>query len=458
MRSLHLAALLLALSAGGGAHAAWAPAERLDAYLDALARNDLTSGSIAISEGGELRYQRVLGFARMHDGKREDADVVTRYRIGTATELFTAVLTMQLAEKASIMLDGPVAEFFPDLPKALKITYRDLLGHRSGLADYTDEPTYTAWRTGPRTHAQMLEVITQGGSSFEARERVEENPSNYLVLGYMLEKVYERPYDQVLKRQIVDKLGMQRTYMAGAGSASLESVSYQPNPDGSWGQVADTDPSIHGGAAGAVSTPADLVRFMDTLFAGKLVSPDSLSSMRNQDGGSGLGLWSYAVAGQSGLGHRGRVDGFRAAVYHFPQRKLTIAVTTNASRVPIDELVDELLTTVFDRRHQPPAMTPIKLTATQQAEYLGTWHSEPGSPKDNPFRRLRVPGHPIDMRILAGTDAPVLRILDRPYTLVHFGNDEFMVRELGTFLRFYPRSGELVVRDADWAYYLKRSQ
>jgi len=457
MRTLCLTVLAFA-AASAHAAGAWAPAAKLDAYFDALARNDLSSGSIAISENGELRYQRVIGFARIHDGRRDDADVVTRYRIGTVTQLFTAVLTMQLAEKASIMLDGPVAEFFPDLPKALKITYRDLLEHRSGLADYTDEPAFTAWRTEPRTHVQMLEFITQGGTSFEARERVEENPGNYLVLGYLLEKVYERPYDQILKRQIVDKLGLQRTYMAGTGSAALESVSYQPKLDGSWGAVPDSDPSIHGGAAGVVSTPADLVRFMDALFAGRLVSADSLSSMRNQDGGSGLGLWSYEVAGQSGFGQRGRIDGFRACVYHFPQRKLSIAVTTNASLLPIDELVDEVLDTVFDRRHQPPAMTPIKLTASQQAEYLGTWHSEAGNPRDSPFRRFRVPGHPVDMRILAGTDAPVLRTLDRPYVLVPLGDDEFLSREQGILLRFYPRTGELVVRDADQAYYLRRSR
>jgi len=458
MRTIYLSALLLAISAGG-AHAAWAPAERLDAYFDALARNDLTSGSIAISENGELRYQRVIGFARIHDGRRDPADVVTRYRVGTVTELFTAALVMQLAEKASIMLDSPVAEFYPDLPNALRIKYRDLLDHRSGLIDYTDEPTFEAWRRTPRTQAQMLEVITIPGKSFEARERVEESSSNYLVLGYVLEKVYERPYDQVLKRQIVDKLGLQRTYMAGAGSEALESQSYRPKLDGSWGAVPDSDPTVHGGAAGMVSTAADLVRFMDALFAGKVVSPDSLASMRNQDDGSGLGLWPYDVAGQPGFGHRGRVDAYRACVYYFPQRKLSIAVTTNASLLPIDELADEVLTTVFDRRHQPPPLVPVKLTAAQQAEYLGTWHPENGSPRHGPFRSFHTPGmDPMDFRILAGTDAPMIRTLDRAFALVPLGNDEFLAREFGQLLRFYPRSGELVSRGPDWAYYFKRAQ
>jgi D-alanyl-D-alanine carboxypeptidase len=436
----------------------WAPAKKLDAYFDALAKNDLTSGSIAISENGVVRYQRTLGFARLDHGRPEPADEVTRYRVGSVTKLFTAVLVMQLVEKASIMLDSRVAEFYPDLPNALKLTYRDLMKHRSGLVDYTDEPTFNTWRTTPRTHEQMLDVIATGGASFTPRERVEYNNSNYLVLGYMLEKVYGRSYGEIVRRQISDKLGLQRTYLAGTGKASLESLSYQPNLNGSWGQVADSDPSIHGGAAGMVSTSLDLVRFIDALFAGKLVTQQSLTSMLNQDDDSGMGLWVYDVAGQSGFGHRGRIEGFRACVYHFPQRKLSIAVTTNASLLPIDELVDEVLATLFERGHQPPALVPVKLTARQQAEYIGTWSSADGAPRRSPFRSFRAAAHPIHLRILAATDTPVLRMMDHAYPLVAFGNDEFLSRELGLFLRFYPRTGEMVSRGPDWAYYFRRAE
>ena len=457
LRASLVAAAWVAASPGFGA-AGWAPAQKLDAYFDALARNDLTSGSIAISEGGVLRYQRTIGFARLENGKPDPADKVTRYRIGTVSKLFTAVLVMQLAEGGSVMLDSPVAEFYPDLPNALKLTYRDLLKHRSGLTDYTDEPAFESWRTTPRSHEQMLDLITAAGESFKPRERVEDNDSNYLVLGYTLEKVYGRSYGEIVRRQIADKLGLARTYLAGTGSATLESFSYQPKLDGRWGRVPDSDPSILGGASGMVSTAADLVRFMDALFARKLVTGQSLTSMLNQDDGSGMGLWPYDVAGQEGFGHRGRVQGFRACVYHFPERKLSIAVTTNASLLPIDELVDEALATVFDRGHQPPALLPVKLSTRQQAEYLGTWSSADGNPRQSPFRSFHAPHHPIYLRMLAGTDIPVLRMMDHPYTLVAFGNDEFLARELGLMLRFYPRSGEMVIRAADQAYYLRRAE
>jgi D-alanyl-D-alanine carboxypeptidase len=436
---------------------AWAPAAKLDSYFDALARNQLANGSIAIAEKGVLRYQRSIGFATIENGKQQPADDATRYKIGSVSKLFTAVMVMQLAEGASITLESPVAEFYPDVPNALTITYRDLLQHRSGLANYTDAPGFETWRTSPKTHAELLRIITDGGVKFPPRERVEYNNSNYLLLGYVLEKVYDRSYDEIVIRQIAAKLGIARTYYAGSGIASLESKSYKFAPSG-WMPQADTDPSIHGGAGGMVSTAGDLVRFIDALFAGQLVSGHSLESMRNQDGGSGMGLWPYSIAGRTAYGHGGLIEGFRACVYHFPESGISIAYTTNASVLSMDEIVDEALTLVFERGHKPPTFEPVKLTTRQQQSLVGTWRSASGIPKDTPFRQFTVPDQPIVLTVRAGANAPVVRIQDHDFQLTALGDEEFSLRDIGYFLRFYPRNDELVVRGPEWAYYLKREK
>lgn len=332
----------------------WAPAKRLDAWFDTLQAQGSVSGSIAISERGVMRYQRSIGFATIENGVPQPADAGTRYHIGAVTRLFTAVLAMQLAEKASITLDNKVAEFYPDLPNAVGITYRNLLQQRSGLASYADSKDFVSWRTNPRTHADMLEMIRAGGTRFTPGERVESNASNYLLLGYVLEKVYERSYDDIVRRQIASKLGLVRTYYSGTGSANtLESISYQATPAG-WRAEVDTDPSVVGGDGGMVSNAGDLVLFMDALFAGTLVSAYSLESMREQGGGSGIGFWPVEIAGNSGVGARGEIESFHACVYHFPEKKLSIAWTSNASRLPMDEVVGETLRLIFEKGRKPP--------------------------------------------------------------------------------------------------------
>jgi D-alanyl-D-alanine carboxypeptidase len=453
-----LATLLLFASgfAGAANSKGSVPVAKLDAYFDALAKNRFANGTIAISEKGAPVYQRSVGFAKIANGVPQPADAGTRYRIGSVSKLFTAVLTMQLVEGASITLDSKLAEFYADLPNALDITYRDLLQHRSGLANYSDTPGFEAFRLAPRTHADLLELIAAAGARFKPRERVEYSNSNYLLLGYVLEKVYEKPYDEIVRRQIIDKIGLPRTYYAGQGIADLESISYVFAPQG-WVAQPDTDPTIHGGAGGMVSSAADLVRLIDTLFAGKILTVHSLESMRNQDGGSGMGLWPYEVAGQTGYGHGGRIDGFRACVYYFPAKNISIAYTTNASVLSMDEIVDEVLKLIFERG-KPPTFESLKLTTHQQGEYLGTWRSAAGMPKDSPFRQFTAPDQPIVLEVKAGADAPTVTIQGHEFKLTAFGEHDFFLREIGYFLRFYPRENELVVRGPEWDYYLRRDK
>ena len=335
----------------GSAADSWAPARRLDAWLDQLAKDRHVNGSIAISEKGRLRYQRSVGFASIENGVPQPGDAGTRYRIGPVSRIFTAALTMLVVEKASITLDTPVAEFYPDLPNALTITYRDLLLDRSGLADYFEAADFPAWRTQPRTHEQMLAAITAGGVKFAPRERVEPSGSNYLLLGYVLEKVQNRSYDDILRRGI-DKLGLARTYFAGTQRSTLESIAYRESPEG-WIAIDASDPTVLGGAAGVISNAGDLVQFMDALFAEKLVSAQSLATLRGAEAGPHAALQSQEIGGEAAEGLQGNADGFSAAVYHFPARQLSISFTGNASSVPAQEIVEQALATVIRRGYKP---------------------------------------------------------------------------------------------------------
>ena len=456
-RLLISAGACIAGGAASGADLVAPAAKRLDAYFDALAKHELANGSIAISERGVLRYRRSVGSAIISSKGNEPADAGTRYRIGPVSRLYTATLVMQLVEGASITLDSKLAEFYPDLPNALEITYRDLLQQRSGLANYTDAPDFETWRTGPATHADLLKIIAGGGVKFPPRARVEDNDSNYLLLGYVLEKIYERSFDEILQRQITGKLGLARTYYAGGGITSLESISYRSSPTG-WVAQAPTDPSIHGGAGGLISTPADLVTFIDAVFTGKLLTEHSLASMRSQEGGSGMGLSPYAVAGQTGYGIGGDIEGFRACVYYFPEKKLAISYATNASVLSMDEIVDESLALVFERGRKPPTFEPVRLTGHGLAEYAGTWRTASGQPDNTPFRRFEAPDEPIVLVVKAGTDAALVTLNGRDFPLAALGNDEFSLREMGYFLRFNPRADELVVRGPERSYYLRRAR
>jgi D-alanyl-D-alanine carboxypeptidase len=335
------------------AHADTVPGakKKLDAYFDGLQSQGQISGSLAISERGALRYQRTIGFATIDKGVPQPADAGTRYRIGAISRLFTAALAFQLAEQATITLDNKLAEFYPDVPNAIGISYRQLLQQRSGLGDYSTAPGFDAWRTTPRTHDEMLKAIGVTGTRFAPGERLEISKSNYLLLGYVLEKVTDRSYDDILRQRIAAKLGLARTYQAGAGGATtLEALSYAWTPDG-WRAAIDDDPSVGGGASSLVSNAGDLVAFMDALFADKVVSPYNVGAMRDDENtGFTIGLRRLELAGTPCYGERGQTAAYEAFVCHFPAQRITIAWTGNAARASIDALLDEVARRVKIRR------------------------------------------------------------------------------------------------------------
>jgi len=297
------ALLLIACAAAHPADALPRAGKKLDAYFDSLQQQGLVSGSFAVSERGTTRYRRSIGFAKFENGVPEPADDGTRYRIGAVTRMFTAALTMQLAEGGSITLDNKVAEFFPDVENATAISYRDVMLNRSGLTE----------------------------------------DSNYLLLGWMLEKVHDKSYANIVAQRITAKLGLVRTYYKGAGgSTTLESASYHWTPQG-WSADPAADKSMVGGAGGMVSNAGDLVSFMDGLLAGRVVSPQSFATMQGEDGNAGFGMRAASIGGVPAIGERGTVESFEAAVYHFPAQRLTVAWTGNASRMPLDDILGEVV-------------------------------------------------------------------------------------------------------------------
>jgi CubicO group peptidase (beta-lactamase class C family) len=455
---MHLLRALLAVvlfATAAPAKTAWGPAQRIDAYLDSLAKHELANGSLAISEKGQLRYQRAIGYAVIAQGGNEAADTGTRYRIGSVSKLFTAALVMQMAEGGSITLDSRLAEFFPDMPNALDITYRDLLAHRSGLADYTFAPDFESWRVQPHTQAEVLERIAKSAPDSPPGQRFEYSSTNYLLLSHVLQKVYDKPYAELVRTRITDKLGLARTYYGQRMNASRhEALPYEWKPGG-WVPETETDPDLHLGAGGMVSSPGDLVRFIDALFAGKIVSPTSLESLRGASADP-LGLPPFDLAGRKAYGHSGRIDEYRAYVYHFPDSGISLSYAANASVLPPDELVDEVIALVFDRARRPPTYDAVKLPAAKLDQYTGTWKSVEGKPVNAPFRRYAPPGHPSEISIRRVGDTLVHPVNGRDFPLTPLGNDEFIIEGTRYFLRAYPGSGEVVVRSPFWAYYFRR--
>jgi D-alanyl-D-alanine carboxypeptidase len=347
---------------------------KLDSLLTALATNNKMMGSLAISHEGKVVYSHAFGAAQLAPPVL--ATPATHYRVGSISKMFTAVMVMQLIEEKKLTLSTPLATFFPELPNAQTITIDQLLSHRSGLHNITSDPNFTAQVTQPKTHAELLAIMAQNKADFEPGAKYAYSNTNYMVLSYIVEKLTKLPYAKALRKRVLAKAHLKDTYYGGKiGLKKQEALSYEGGANG-WKLSIETDMSIPTGAGAVVSTPADLDRFLEALFGGKLVSAASLEQMQTMrdDYGRGLRLMP-SIDTKKSYGHGGTIDGFRSLASYFPDDKLAVALCSNAQVYSRDDVMLGVLRIYFNQPYKIPDLTPYVPTLADLNRGVGTYAS-----------------------------------------------------------------------------------
>ncbi|MEO8884745.1 MAG: serine hydrolase domain-containing protein [Mucilaginibacter sp.] len=345
---------------------------KLDSFFVALNKHDQSMGSIAIAKNGMLVYQNAIGYSQVGNGLKTPATIGTKYRIGSISKMFTATMIFQLIDEGKLSLQTPLGNYFPQISNAGKITIGEMLGHRSGLHNFTaDSLSYT---TTPKSEAEMIAIFARQKPDFEPDAKAVYSNTNFVLLGYIIERLTGKTYAEELRKRITSKIGLADTYYGTkANPAKNESYSYDYAIQ--WTQVPEADLSIPAGAGAVVSTPADLVKFINALFAGKLISPANLERMKTMKDNYGMAMFIIPFYDKYGYGHSGEMDGFSSLLIYFPQEKVAIAYTSNGARYSTFDVVKGALSIYFNRPFTIPEFKGITLNATDLNKYIGKYSS-----------------------------------------------------------------------------------
>ncbi|GAB3638149.1 serine hydrolase domain-containing protein [Hymenobacter arcticus] len=346
---------------------------KLDSLLNALATNNKMMGSLALSHDGQVVYSRAFGEVQLTP--QTPATPATRYRIGSITKMFTAVMVFQLIEEKKLALTTPLATFFPQVPNAKTITIDQLLSHHSGIHNFTNDPAFVSYLTQPKTQAGMLAIIAAPQPDFAPGTKAEYSNSNFVLLGYIVEQLTKMPYAQAVQKRVAARAGLKNTYYGGKISpARQEAFSYTMG-SGGWQPAPETDMSIPGGAGAMVATASDLDRFLEALFGGKLVATSSLAAMQEIRDGYGRALFQVPFGAKKGYGHTGGIDGFRSVAYYFPGDELAVALCSNGGTYAPNDLIIGALSIYFGVPYKVPtfAATTYVPAPADLDRYAGTY-------------------------------------------------------------------------------------
>lgn len=345
---------------------------QLGQFLDSLAAKEKFMGTFLLAEEGKPVFQKAVGLADQTSKKPMEID--SKLRIGSISKMFTSVLVFQAIEAKKLTLDQKLADFYPQLKNSESISISQLLQHRSGIFSVTDRMDYDAIRTKTHSEEELLSMMLEGGSVFDPDSKAEYSNSNFILLTFILQKVYGKPYSTILQDQILSPLGMKNTYVFGSIDVNKGEVkSYLPT--GGWFEDKETSATIPLGAGAITSSTADLNTFIYGLFEGKLISKSSLEGILEFRDGYGRGIFSFPYYNKKSYGHTGGIDGFRSFLAYFPVEKVTLAVLSNGLNYNQNEILLAALNTQFGKEWNTPDLNEIIVSEELMKQYSGTYTS-----------------------------------------------------------------------------------
>lgn len=413
---------------------------KLDAYLEALANNDRFMGSVAVAQGDKLIYSKSVGFADVEQNLK--ASERTKYRIGSISKTFTAVLTLKAVEEGKLSLSQTIDRYFPAIGNADKIGIEHLLYHRSGLHNHVDELVNSNQHIHPITEQEMIEVMIKNGNDFAPDAKMAYSNPNYILLTYILEKIYEQPYSKILEEKITTPFGLKDTYMGGRIDVSDNECYSYAYLNKNWELAPEFDVSQTIGAGAITSTPADLVTFSHALFSGKVISESSLAKMKTIKDFFGMGLVIMPFDNKTSFGHSGGIDGFRAVFSYFPTGEISFAYTSNGLNFNGNDISIALLSATFDRPFEIPEFTTIELTDEELDNYLGVYSS-----KQLPLKMTVTKAN--NQLFGQGTGQP-------SFPLEATGKDRFEFQAAGVKMEFNPTEKTMILKQGGGIFLFER--
>ena len=344
----------------------------LNQYFNALDSNQRFMGSVAISENGKIIYTNQIGFTDV--ANQIKPNVYTTYRIGSISKTFTAVLIFKAVEEKKIKLSDKLNKFFPQIKNSKIINISNLLNHSSGIHNFTNDEDYLTYNTQKNSEKELLQIFTKMPSDFYPGTKAEYSNTNYVLLSFILQKLYKKSYAELLKEKITEPLGLNHTYF-GKPISIERNESYSYTYAGKWVKEYETDMSVPMGAGGIVSNPVDLTRFADALFNGKLISKENLQNMKTLEYDFGMGLFKVPFYKKVGYGHTGGIDGFSSVLYHFDDNDVSVALTSNGTNYNNNDIIVAMLSAVYNVPYEIPDFKTVALKSEDLDKFLGVYSS-----------------------------------------------------------------------------------
>lgn len=338
---------------------------KIDAIVADLDQCRFPGAAVGISIQSKPIYRKGFGLANMELPVVLSPSI--RMRIGSATKQFTSLAYMLLCEEGKTEIDDPIDRWLPELnPISRSVTFRHVMGHQSGLRDAFDVSFYfngmgrmISADNLMSMYCSIQDVNAMPGTVWDY------NNGGYLILSAAIERIANRPLEDVLRERVFEPVGMCDTILHRSETdfvpncASPHMIKMADFISSSIAtHVANISQTFErsyfgtdfAGAGAMVSTIDDMLRWMAHMDAPAVGTDATWQAMRSPQvlsngasTGYGLGLVLGQYRGIDTVGHAGGWIGGNAQMLKVPAAGLDVTVMVNRQDVSAAVIVNKIV-------------------------------------------------------------------------------------------------------------------
>ena len=106
--------------------------------------------------------------------------------------MFTTIVILKLQEQGKLSIEDHLSKYFPSYSKGDSITIRNMLSHTSGIPE-TDESN---------SEEDLIKQLLSKPLDFSVDTKWSYSNTNFYLLGYIIQKVTGKPYEEVIAEMI----------------------------------------------------------------------------------------------------------------------------------------------------------------------------------------------------------------------------------------------------------------
>lgn len=353
-------AYILFLFYGNFAFSQKSKTEIIDYLKKEMMEHKIPGCQLAVIQHNKLLFSQALGMANVPFSVPTKTNTI--FSINSIAKVFTSVAVLQLQEQNKLNINDSISTYLDSIPEAWKkITLKQLLSHTSGLPDIEDERDLiggkgqdTAW-----AKVKKLPMLAKIGEKFNY------NATNYFILQTIIEKCSKMKFEDFVKKNQFDPLGMKSIYYGNSYDVienKCPTYSYYHQDKASNEFIKGTRlretyeefPSKMLADAGAFTTVDEMAKWIIGLQSGKLLKnnnslvtiwdPVKLNNGTYEGFGGALNAYAlgWPVITRKNHPAVGSLGGGRAAFIIYPKDYLTIILFTNLTGTAPEEIVEKL--------------------------------------------------------------------------------------------------------------------